>query len=266
MARLVGRDYERLLELAASVVEGLAGPAPWPVIAAELTAAMRADIVGFVDVRPPGVVTRRQTWPSWMDTIEWDDPMVAAHPLVRHYRHHADTRPRTVTEVARHGDWTGSAVYHRARTDLRGATQQLAIPLGVPNGHFASVTLGRAGTDFDQHQRLLARRLQPLLVGLDRHLRAAARWQHDATPGAVDAAAAFRLTAREVAVLELLARGLTAEAIGRRLRITAGTVSKHQQHLYRKLGTTDRLSTVLYACEVGILAGPDRTPLEGDRR
>lgn len=62
-----------------------------------------------------------------------------------------------------------------------------------------------------------------------------------------------RLTQRELTVLGLLAEGLTADAIARRLDISPRTVHRHLQHLYRKLGTTDRLATVLRAKAVGLL-------------
>ncbi|WP_157767736.1 helix-turn-helix transcriptional regulator [Actinosynnema pretiosum] len=62
-----------------------------------------------------------------------------------------------------------------------------------------------------------------------------------------------RLTQRERTVLVVLAEGLTADAIARRLDISPRTVHRHLQHLYRKLGTTDRLATVLRAQELGLL-------------
>ncbi|CCH31029.1 LuxR C-terminal-related transcriptional regulator [Actinosynnema sp. NPDC047251] len=61
------------------------------------------------------------------------------------------------------------------------------------------------------------------------------------------------LTDRERSVLAVLAQGLTAEAIARRMDISPRTVHRHLQHLYRKLGTADRLATVLRAQSLGLL-------------
>ncbi|CAL9516387.1 hypothetical protein SUDANB95_03711 [Actinosynnema sp. ALI-1.44] len=61
------------------------------------------------------------------------------------------------------------------------------------------------------------------------------------------------LTEREHEVLTVLAQGLTAEAIARRMDISPRTVHRHLQNVYRKLGTTDRLSTVLRAQSMGLL-------------
>jgi DNA-binding NarL/FixJ family response regulator len=50
------------------------------------------------------------------------------------------------------------------------------------------------------------------------------------------------LTSRECAVLSLLAEGLTALAIGRRLIISERTVHKHLQCICRKPGVSDRVA------------------------
>jgi DNA-binding CsgD family transcriptional regulator len=71
-----------------------------------------------------------------------------------------------------------------------------------------------------------------------------------------DAPATHRpeLTAREAAVLKLLAHGETAEGIGRRLGISHRTVEAHLTHLYRKLDVRDRLQAVLVAHELGLVS------------
>ena len=68
-----------------------------------------------------------------------------------------------------------------------------------------------------------------------------------------------RLTEREMTVLGLIAQGLTAAAIGRRLGISARTVHRHLGNLYRKLNASDRLVAVLRAQAMGLL---DRDPPE----
>ena len=61
------------------------------------------------------------------------------------------------------------------------------------------------------------------------------------------------LTPRELTVLALAAESLTAEAIARRLGIATGTVTKHLENAYRKLGAGDRLTSVLRAQALGLL-------------
>jgi DNA-binding NarL/FixJ family response regulator len=62
-----------------------------------------------------------------------------------------------------------------------------------------------------------------------------------------------RPTPQERIVLGLLAEGLTAEAIARALGISPRTVHRHLEHLYRKLGTVDRLTTVMRARSLGLI-------------
>jgi|SRR5688572_18896255 len=69
------------------------------------------------------------------------------------------------------------------------------------------------------------------------------------------------LTRRENEVLTLLQEGLTARAIARQLDLSTRTVSKYLERLYRKLGTCDRLTTVLVAQRLGLVV---RRSADGD--
>ena len=55
------------------------------------------------------------------------------------------------------------------------------------------------------------------------------------------------LTQRELEVLQLLAFGFTNRDIGRRLFISADTVKTHLEHIYQKLGASDRTAAVAEA-------------------
>jgi HD-GYP domain-containing protein (c-di-GMP phosphodiesterase class II) len=68
------------------------------------------------------------------------------------------------------------------------------------------------------------------------------------------AAGAPDLTAREQQVLALVADGLTNQAIGRRLGISAKTVNTHLEHVYAKLGVSTRVAAVVHATRRGWLA------------
>lgn len=62
------------------------------------------------------------------------------------------------------------------------------------------------------------------------------------------------LTAREVEILRLLARGLLNKEIARRLAITPKTVGNHVEHIYAKIGVSSRAAAALFATEHGLLA------------
>jgi DNA-binding NarL/FixJ family response regulator len=67
------------------------------------------------------------------------------------------------------------------------------------------------------------------------------------------------LTAREVEVLELVARGSSNADIAAALFISEATVKTHLLHTFAKLGVDDRTAAVVAALERGIIALPRRT-------
>ena len=64
------------------------------------------------------------------------------------------------------------------------------------------------------------------------------------------------MTPREARVLELLAAGLTATAIGHACRISPRTVRKYLENIYAKLSCHDRLLAVRRARELGLVGSP----------
>lgn len=94
----------------------------------------------------------------------------------------------------------------------------------------------------------------------------AAAWDGRLDPGAVDAvrevaavapavgsSRSALLTAREVQVLGLAARGLTNRAIAQRLGISDRTVGHHLAHVYDKTGRRTRAGVAVWAVERGLL-------------
>jgi DNA-binding NarL/FixJ family response regulator len=55
------------------------------------------------------------------------------------------------------------------------------------------------------------------------------------------------LSARELEVLQLVAKGLPNKLIGRTLGITERTVKVHVGHLFRRIGVADRTSAAIWA-------------------
>jgi len=61
------------------------------------------------------------------------------------------------------------------------------------------------------------------------------------------------LTPREIAVLELVAKGLSNREIGAALSTSAGTVKTHLERIYAKLGVGDRTAAALTAIQRGLV-------------
>jgi len=99
-----------------------------------------------------------------------------------------------------------------------------------------------------------------LLKDLFRAIRAAARGDSVLAPAVaarlmtrMRAPAEENLSAREIEVLQLVAKGASNEEIGKSLHISTATVKTHLIHIYGKLGVDDRTAAVTTALEKGII-------------
>lgn len=95
---------------------------------------------------------------------------------------------------------------------------------------------------------------------LFRAVRAAARGESVLAPAVATrlmtrmrAPAEENLSAREIEVLQLVARGNSNRDVGKALHISTATVKTHLIHIYDKLGVSDRTSAVTAALEKGII-------------
>ena len=275
MDRLSTRDYESMLGITAALLDSDDPETFSRLVVEELVGSLHGAAGAYIELHPATGEPKVMAWtpesPGQIVPTTQFDEFRHAHPLARHYEQTADLYPRTISDVVDRS-WYRSA-YADAMRSTVGAWHQLSIPLAATSGRHRGYAVVRSGRDdFTARDRAYARRLQPLLVQIDRHhreihrLRAAERHLpqprlQSAAPAAqpLDRAADYRLTPRELIVLSLLADGLTAAAISQRLGISPHTVTKHQEHLYRKLGVSDRLTAVLRGQRLGLLTPGDPT-------
>lgn len=181
----------------------------------------------------------------------------SGYPFARLYTAGLDRAPLTARRTVGGRAWSASRTA-RLLGDFLDVDQVLAIPLPGTAEPITGCLVYRSGTDFTDDQMGLAERVQPLLAAVDQQRQLLEQWRRLLPPPEVpqERAADCALTPRETAVLLLLTDALTAAAIGRRLGISARTVHKHIENIYRKLGTRDRVSTVLRAQRLGLLPRP----------
>jgi DNA-binding CsgD family transcriptional regulator len=147
--------------------------------------------------------------------------------------------PRLRTEVMGTGDfysdrqWHSTGIYTEVLHPA-GVEKELLIPLPAPPGTARRLVFfrgpGRPFTD-DEHDAAVL--LQP-------HISRALRHQARLT-------AARLLTERQVELLHLVAAGHDNASIARRLGLSRGTVRKHLENIYARLGASSRTAAVARA-------------------
>ncbi|MFE8947076.1 LuxR C-terminal-related transcriptional regulator [Streptomyces sp. NPDC007856] len=256
------KAYERMTAVAVGALHEREPARLWPLLAAAL-----ADLCGG-----EAVIRKLDDWSEHGGTIgaapgaaaaelellgEADLALLrAGYPFARHYANRTDRMPVTARRTAGRR-WPDSPMAH-----LLGEALDVDHVLGVPlPGSTTPVTgclVYRAGADFTDDHLVMAERAQPLLAAVERQRQLLEEWRRGLGPGGApdERAADCALTPRETTVLLLLTDALTADAIGRRLGISVRTVHKHIENIYRKLGTRDRLGTVLRAQRLGLVPAP----------
>ncbi|GHF35370.1 hypothetical protein GCM10010218_15760 [Streptomyces mashuensis] len=246
MAGLRTRDYEQLLDFVVAVLENPDPEGGWQLVTEQLLTTLGCDSATYSDLDPAEGTGRVEGWAP--DRLSpYVNGLVQRrvrqhHPLIG-YVAAGRSAPVAVADLC--PDLDRAPWYREACRDF-GITRQLGVPVGGRPGRVRMVLLGRDG-EFRDGDVTLAVRLQPLLTAFAGHVHELRRLRGPAAP------AEHGLTPRELTVLGLMAEGLTAEGIARRLAISRHTVNRHAEKIYRKLGTNNRVSTVLLARQAGLV-------------
>jgi two-component system nitrate/nitrite response regulator NarL len=133
-------------------------------------------------------------------------------------------------------------------------TRVILIGAAPPSGRvYAAIARGAAGyltTDSD------ARQLCEAISAVARGETVLAASLHTGLAGEIRLREAVErpvLSDRESETLKLVAEGLLAPDIGKRLHLSTGTVKTHLEHLYEKLGVSERAAAVAQAMRRGLL-------------
>ena len=115
----------------------------------------------------------------------------------------------------------------------QGTYHRMTVRLPPRGGLERRVQIGRERSDpgFDERDKLLLRLLRPHLTSIRDRIES-------------DRHGAALLTTRQLELLRAVARGDSNRQIARHLGITEGTVRKHLEHIYRRLGVQSRTQAV----------------------
>jgi len=174
---------------------------------------------------------------------DWPEPEVTyweirhEHPTCRRHETTGDFSAHRVSDFVTHRQLRRSRIYAQWFRP-QGVEHQLTVGLDAPLSHTKVFLLSRGpGRDFTRRDCDVLDVLRPYLAGRYE------LWRSHHAP-AEPVAAADALTAREREVLELVAEGLTNVEVAQRLWISPGTVRRHLENAYAKLGVHTRTAAV----------------------
>jgi DNA-binding CsgD family transcriptional regulator len=171
--------------------------------------------------------------------------ILAEHPMFQWYSTHPDWSAVRLSDLVEDQDAFRATRLFREVLEPVGGQHAICISVTPPSdAEWMYFMVNRAEHDFTDAELHFTQALQGALVALEANLSEQDRVA-DRTPP--------HITQRELTVLRCLAAGHTAARISHELAISPGTVRKHLENLYRKLGTTDRLGAVIQGRDFGLL-------------
>lgn len=152
------------------------------------------------------------------------------HVLHQYFLRTGDLRPRMISDVVSQRAWRRRELYNVV---YRPYQYNLDFRLPAPTGRTKTFLFHASRRPFTERDRFVLELLQPHLHRLEERILARGRM-----------ATYAGLTPREAEVLGWVSRGKTNAEIGAILWISPGTVRKHLENAYRKLGVRTRTAAV----------------------
>jgi DNA-binding CsgD family transcriptional regulator len=169
------------------------------------------------------------------DDLFWS--IADEHPLCHHQQAYADFSALRLSDVISHARLVRTRVYAEWFAPV-GVVAELEVGIARSRARTRNFVLNRTSGDFSERDVAVLQMVAPHLTRIEEMTRL--RGALEVTePGRFEL-----LTTREGEVLELVAAGLTNAAIAERLWISPGTVKKHLDNVYAKLGVTNRAAAV----------------------
>ena len=251
MQRLRDADLRRLLDFVSEAATATLGDRSQVIafVVERLGTLLPADAV-LATGWDPGVrrVTTVATDPRFAALRQQEPELWAAclaqHPTVVYFGRTGGGEAIRFSDLVSRAQYRGSALYEHF---FRPVEVAYKLDTRIPTGStHVDVGCCRARGDFSDAERATLEALNPHLTALLRRAEAGAATSR--------LRARFGLTAREGEVLALLAQGMGNGDIARTLFLSVGTVRKHLEHVYAKLGVSTRTAAVACALDGSITA------------
>ncbi len=243
--RLSRSDFEGALDFLREAGD-LEGTEPFPPhILRSLSSFVGSEFAAYCEIdRRRGKVTFRTSsnpdegWPA--DEAYW--ATLHEHPVRQHRIRTGELGALKIYDFVTPRQLRRTQFYADFLRPSTGDGFLMSVCLPAPLAHTRTFTLDRSRVDFGERERMLLDLLQPHLVHIRRakEVRRRARAAIPALPKGV-------LSERETEVLFHVAEGMRNREIARALWIAPGTVRKHLDNIYAKLGVHSRTAAAAHA-------------------
>lgn len=246
--RLTRPDYEAVWEFLAEV-DDLTSEEPYPAeMLARLASLVASDQATYqeLDVDGRRFVELSPADPDDEEELYWT---VGPCPITDYRIRTGDLSAIRMSDVIGRQRYLGSPFYREYFQPVA-FDHVLDLGLATDRGRYRSVVLirGRDALDFSERDRAMLELLRPHLrarearADLQRRVRDA-----DRSPETETTDTQASLTAREREILRLVREGKTNAEIAGELWVSPGTVKKHLEHVYDKLGVASRAAAATAA-------------------
>jgi DNA-binding CsgD family transcriptional regulator len=237
MEALRSRDLRAALEFV-ETAWALAGERPFTLeTLAALQELIPCDLIGYneLDCTHPRIDYYVGTDGDGGDEeLFWE----VVYPICRQQQAYAGNSASRLSDLVSHTSFARTRAYAEWFRPL-GIEAELDAGISRSRVRIRDFVLNRMHGDFSDRDRAVLELVRPHLARI--HEMTALRHAAGASePDGLD-----RLTGREAEILELVAAGLTNAAIAERLWISPGTVKKHLDNVYGKLGVANRAAAAV---------------------
>ena len=231
------RSVNAVVDVAIAALSAPPGADPLHSVLRALQTAVGADAAGLYEhVRGGDTITvdvsPDEIWRRLPYTQLPTHIAAGLHPSIDHLLTNDPAQPFSVTDLVSERQWHNMKLAALMRPDW-GRNYQMSIPVpGACHETRSSVwILGRTDSNFSVDDQLVCSWIQPILTVVTNH-RANVTDDVDWT--------AQGLTQRELLIVSMVARDLSAPRIAAKLGISSRTVEKHKERAYRKMDIHSR--------------------------